>query len=157
MLSLRWLACWEPLAFTGRAGGSPIPATLSPMAASKVRPSGQSQFLSGGLAVGAPGCTPNEDQGLSYLSPSRWEPLARATSAGGFPQAFGAGLCYPSASGQYHGSFGLARWEPLAGLSYWVGQRNQVPSDWPDLVGCCDVEVGPGGERGNDVGRDIAA
>ena len=30
-------------------------------------------------------------------------------------------------------------------------------SDWPDLVGCCDVEVGPGGERGNDVGRDIAA
>jgi hypothetical protein len=25
-------------------------------------------------------------------------------------------------------------------------------SDWPDLVGCCDVQVGAYGKRGNEVG-----
>jgi len=30
-------------------------------------------------------------------------------------------------------------------------------SDWPDLVGCCDVQVGPRGRLGNEVGGNIAA
>jgi hypothetical protein len=29
--------------------------------------------------------------------------------------------------------------------------------DWPDLVGRCDVQVGPGGRFGNEVGWDVAA
>jgi hypothetical protein len=37
------------------------------------------------------------------------------------------------------------------------GGNGRCGSDWPDLVGCCDVQVGPRGRLGNEVGSDIAA
>jgi hypothetical protein len=109
---------WKPLAAIPKLQPGVLlfgPVTLSPIAEGKVRTSGQSQVLSGGLALGASGCVrPVELGALLLAKPTERHPST--TQFGAVTATEGWALySHVEASPVLHPAWQAGPREPLAG------------------------------------------